>query len=297
VFFRTEKYNKALQLFNEMKQNGVQPDFYTSGILISGLLRNNNIEAALKIYNELKGVVSPGVHTWLITALIGSKRQSQIDTGISFFSEIKGTVENNNLHNAVLNCYIGLKKYDEAESLFQEMKDKGPDPNVVTFNTMIKLTELGKLNRLLQLLGEMKRLNIEGDAVTTNSIMTSLISHEKYDNAISFFEEMSEKRDLISYNLVMKANFRLGNIKRALYYMSAMKNSGFEPDPYTYHIVITELLKLDEVEKARKFLEEMTTKGFQPGHDILSHFEKKIESHDTSKEQRVLSLLLKLPIN
>lgn len=96
-------------------------------------------------------------------------------------------------YNAVINALVMCSQYAKADEFWREMQDSGIDPNLVTFNTMLKSCFGGldeDVRRAFGLLQEMEDRGINADRVTLNSLINACVSAGRVRDAQDVYDQM-----------------------------------------------------------------------------------------------------------
>lgn len=96
-------------------------------------------------------------------------------------------------YNAVINALVMCSQYAKADEFWREMQEAGIEPNLVTFNTMLKSCFGGMeedVQRAFRLLKEMEERGISADRVTLNSLINACVSAGRVQDAHGVYEQM-----------------------------------------------------------------------------------------------------------
>lgn len=96
-------------------------------------------------------------------------------------------------YNAVINALVMCSQHAKADDFWHEMQDSGIEPNLVTFNTMLKSCFGGMdedVKRAFRLLKEMEDRGISADRVTLNSLINACVSAGRVGDAQGVYERM-----------------------------------------------------------------------------------------------------------
>lgn len=96
-------------------------------------------------------------------------------------------------YNAVINALVMCSQHSKATEFWQQMQDSGIEPNLVTFNTMMKSCFGGMdddVRRAFALIREMEERGISADRVTLNSLINSCVSAGRVRDAQQVYEQM-----------------------------------------------------------------------------------------------------------
>lgn len=112
------------------------------------------------------------------------------------------------IHNAALATLFGSGEVERAQEIFAEMTAKGL-PNVVTYNTMVKVyCARGDVTNTRSLLRQMEKNGIEPDAVTYNSLLDCTVKTGAMPDALQVLDEMEATGlpfDKYTVSIMMKA--------------------------------------------------------------------------------------------
>ncbi|XP_038899857.1 pentatricopeptide repeat-containing protein At3g22470, mitochondrial-like [Benincasa hispida] len=162
--------DKARELFEEMKAQGMVPDVISYNSLIHGFCRSGKWEEAKFLFNEM---VDQGVRPNLVT----------FSVLIDMFCKAGKVIKAKEL----LEMMIQRGKLEAASELFEKLSQEGLQPDVVTYNIMIhgfcKKRQVDKSNKseeVVQLLHRMVQKDVSPDACTCTIGVDMLCKDEKY---------------------------------------------------------------------------------------------------------------------
>lgn len=96
-------------------------------------------------------------------------------------------------YNAVINALVMCAQHAKAEEMWRDMQGDGIQPNLVTFNTMLKSCFGGlddDVARAFRLLEEMDERGISADRVTLNSVINACVSAGRVEDAQQVYHMM-----------------------------------------------------------------------------------------------------------
>ncbi|KAF3782577.1 Pentatricopeptide repeat-containing protein [Nymphaea thermarum] len=230
-YARNRHIGEALDLLNQMEEEGIQPDLITWNSLISGYSRMGQSKQALVLIRQLnKTGFTPNVVSW--TAMISgcSKAGNYGDALLAFREMQKAGIQPNaatvaslvsvtaalaSFHQgAELHCYAirnGLDDYkyvasalvdmysrsgslENAYHVFSKIKDK----NLVCWNAMIKGYALHRLGeKAISIYDEMREIGIQPDGVTFTSLLSACSHSGLLVEGWKFFDSMREEFGVI----------------------------------------------------------------------------------------------------
>eukprot|EP00977_Amphora_coffeiformis_P006716 scaffold1475_cov167-Amphora_coffeaeformis.AAC.9 len=147
-----------------------------------------------------------------------------------------------------------MKASQHAKSLLSEMEKIGISPDLVTYNTLLKLYSKHlhpkrRAEKCVSLLREVGKLHHEG--------------------------RLSSGPDIVSYNTVMAALSRFGDYKskeQAISLFTEMQHRGLKPDRATYNTLMSIYAKLEEPENVEKVFRSMQVPAEAGGPDLRQDF-------------------------
>uniref|UniRef100_A0A6B2L397 PROP1-like PPR domain-containing protein n=1 Tax=Arcella intermedia TaxID=1963864 RepID=A0A6B2L397_9EUKA len=141
---------------------------------------------------------------------------------------------------------------DEAKERFREMKASGRIPNAITYAQMFKVYANDSLDKLKELLSEMKGYNIPLDVTLYKSLLGALERLSEYDEAISIFTLMKTDLAIVPsrgcYNIMMRVYSKKGNPEKVKALFHEMRKHYVLPTMVTMVSQIKEAKSVQEVE-------------------------------------------------
>lgn len=99
-------------------------------------------------------------------------------------------------YNAIINALVMCSEFDQANQLWSEMLSSGIQPNLVTYNTMLKSCFSGTskdVTHAFALVEEMEKNHISADRVTLNSLINACVAAGRVHDAWKVYETMRER--------------------------------------------------------------------------------------------------------
>lgn len=121
-------------------------------------------------------------------------------------------------YNAVINALVMCAQHAKARELWTEMQESGIDPNLVTYNTMMKSCFGGTdedVERAFALVKEMEHRGIAADRVTLNSLINACVTAGLLHDAQRVYEQMRQRNiepDDFTFTTLAKAGASQNNV-------------------------------------------------------------------------------------
>ncbi|KAE9459000.1 hypothetical protein C3L33_09114, partial [Rhododendron williamsianum] len=274
---------------SELKQNIIT---YTS--VISGYSKWRRLEEALSLYDDmLKNGLLPDTFAelplmWSVHHIDGwtFKVGKPLEAEDIKLGDMKGVesvlqvMEAQNVHanaiiySSVIKGYTRKGMLDAAANVMRNMVRKNVRPNVFTYCILIDgyFKAGGKMDEAQVVFGDMVSKGLSTDRVNYTSLMDGFFKVGKESAALDVAEEMAEKNmeqsglapNLATYNTMINAYCKKGNLENALKLWDDMKNSGLMPNLITCNTMVGGLCQAGEIDKAMDLLNEVMVVGFHP---------------------------------
>jgi leucine-rich PPR motif-containing protein len=232
--FQHKEHVKGKEIFEQMIQQGIQPNETVFNTMIHGYLKNGKSSEALQVYDSMeKYNVTPGVVTF--TSIIEYLCNNDLNTGLDLFSQVEK--KNAVTYTVVINALIQQQAYKKSteerfqpETYINDMIKNGITPNAHFISVVLKwawrhgdVKEENILNDLV------KRFNVKPSVGAINATMDELIQQDMIERAWKLFNT-SEIKNVTSYNIMLKGCKTIDKVESLL---EQMKKEGFTPDEWT----------------------------------------------------------------
>uniref|UniRef100_A0A1J3I2X1 Pentatricopeptide repeat-containing protein n=1 Tax=Noccaea caerulescens TaxID=107243 RepID=A0A1J3I2X1_NOCCA len=172
-------------------------------------------------------------------------------------------------YHLLMNIFAECGEYKAMCRLIDEMIKDGYPTTARTFNLLIcKCGEAGLAREVVEQFVKSKTFSYRPFKHSYNAILHCLLGVKQYKLIDWVYEQMLEdgfSPDVLTYNIVMFANFRLGKTDRLYRLLDEMVRGGFSPDFYTYNILLHHLATGNKPLAALNLLNHMREVGVEPG--------------------------------
>lgn len=140
--------------------------------------------------------------------------------------------------------------------------------NAFLYNKLIDVVGQARdMEKVEELLNEMKSTGIEISVVTLNTIIFSYIKAQYLEGALQVFEQMKEydcEPNVVTYTCFINAYCKIGDYEKAMTMYRTMLDAGCTPNNHTYCAVLKVLGYTGKLEDARDLLRRMPSLGVRP---------------------------------
>ncbi|KAJ7539126.1 hypothetical protein O6H91_11G077500 [Diphasiastrum complanatum] len=255
---------EAIKLFEEMQQNGVQPDKITFQSVLKACGRISLHEGRM-IHRQ---VVNMGLESDMhigSTLVDMYANFGSIHEAHKVFNEMlaRDTVA----WNALITGYAQQGSGLEVLQLFKVMKDEGIDPDGVTFVSVLKACgsmgdlENGKLVHTMVL-----KRKLGSDVYIGATIIDMYAKCGSLNDAKQVFDNLVE-RDLVAWNAMIAGYVQHGYGRQALELFKNMKEEGLKPDIFTFASVLKACGCIAALDQGKLIHAQIRESGLEP--DLL----------------------------
>ncbi|XP_073035206.1 uncharacterized protein [Primulina eburnea] len=170
--------------------------------------------------------------------------------------------------NFINEIFSKSEEFKAVWRLVDEMIEKGYPTTARTFNILIcACGEVALARKVVERFIKSKTFNYRPFKHSFNAILHSLLTQNQYRLIEWVYQQMSvegHSPDVLTYNIIMCAKFRLGKLDQFHRLLEEMGRNGFSPDSHTFNLLLHVLGKGDKPIAALKLLNHMREVGVDP---------------------------------
>lgn len=242
------------------------PEFDTT--CFNGLLRTlcqeKSMTDARNVYHSLKRDFHPDLITFNIL-LSGWKSAEEAE---SFFDEMKdmGVKPDIVSYNSLIDVYCKGREMDKAYKIFEKMKEEDIMPDVITYTSLIGgLGLIGQPDKARDILEEMKEYGVYPDVPAYNAVIRNYCIAKRLGDAYNLMDEMISKGlnpNPTTYNLLFRVFYWSNDLKNSWSLYQRMMSHGCLPNTQSCMFLIRLCRRQEQVEMALKLWNDMVEKDF-----------------------------------
>ncbi|XP_078438701.1 pentatricopeptide repeat (PPR) superfamily protein [Wolffia australiana] len=162
----------------------------------------------------------------------------------------------------------GWRSSEEAEAFFEEMKELGVKPDLVSYNCLVDVfCKNREMEKAFETLEKMREEEIYPDKLTYTSIIGGLGLIGQPDKAKNMLKEMKEHGsypDVAAYNAAIR-NFCIAKrLQDAFALLDEMELKGLSPNPTSYNIFFRVFYWSNDLTSAWRLYQRMRNRGCWP---------------------------------
>ncbi|KAJ7563082.1 hypothetical protein O6H91_03G096300 [Diphasiastrum complanatum] len=228
---------EALALYEQMKQENVQPNIATYVVLLKACARIAALEQGKLLHSQILK------HGFASDVIVGNTLVDMytkcgcIDYAHQVFKDMP---ERNVVSwNVMIAGYAQQGLGKEALALYEQMKQERVKPDDVTYVVLLKAcASIAALEQGKQLHSHIIKSGFESDLTVGNTLVDMYAKCGSIEHARHVFNNMHE-RDVVSWNVMIASYAQQGLGKEALTLLEQMQREGTKPNEVTYLSVLS----------------------------------------------------------
>ena len=256
---RTADVISVEKMLSSMLKNNIP---FQSSSLIDVMRMYNSAKSydkCIRMFDQLEVYGKPHPNPFAWGCLIEAKTENglgDVDQGIKLLKHLEKNkvVLLAEMYNPIINGLVKKNRHDEAFEKWTDMKIRGVNANVESYNIMIEQCEYQRTpERAFFLMDEMKLLDLKPSKKTFCKLIRACASAPMWVNgyedivfdALAMMEGQELIPDVEVYNALLFAFTKIGDGDAAAFYLEEMKKKGLQPDVNSYNHVLASYARFD----------------------------------------------------
>jgi pentatricopeptide repeat protein len=268
--------DEAWSFVAEMQACGVKPDRVTCSIILKSIQRNCSAESVsriLALLDDMDGEADEVLLNSFIEACIRVGRSDLLTAHLQKQrSSKKLFLTSPHAYASLIRACGYAGDISGVWETWREMRKNHISPTSITLGCIVEaLTSNGETDASYELLHEMLSDPVCKplvNAVIYGSVLKGFSHQKRFDRVWSIYQEMLEHNlqfSIVTFNTILDACARSGEMARSAVLLDSMKGQGLEPNLITYGIVIKGYCQENRLEEALQVWESMVSAtNFQP---------------------------------
>ncbi|GMI73890.1 hypothetical protein like AT1G02150 [Hibiscus trionum] len=257
------RYKQALEVCEWMNNRGERFRFSASdaAIQLDLVSKVRGVSSAEDYFLQLPDTLKDKrIYGALLNAYVQARMQEKAESLIDDMRN-KGYALHPLPYNVMMTLYMNLKEYGKVESMVSEMLEKNVSLDIYSYNIWLSSRgSQGSVERMEQAYEQMKEDRSVNPNWTTFSTMATMYIKmglpEKAEECLRNVESRITGRDRIPYHYLITLYGNVGN-KEEVYRVWKVYKSIFPSIPNLgYHALVSSLVRVNDIEGAEKIYEE-----------------------------------------
>lgn len=286
AFILCRKFKFAEEIWDDMTTLGFRPDVRTWTSLIDAY---GGIRAADQAFTVWHSMLSTGMkpdplaYRAIMSVLFDAEKLDDcMNIFRSFQKQYSSFLPDETsdvllVYNSTIHGLLFRSKFAEAQALLQHMRDKGPRPDIVTYNTFLRYHGRNEeLQALSGVLREIESLGLVGDVFTYSIVLSAMLKIRA--DAVQIVEDLMKQQGVVPnvaiYSTIIDHQMKecsMEGLKAALSLLNRMEQTeNARPNEVTYTSILAGLHRAKWLGAAtaqmymKEIRDQMVSRGIQP---------------------------------
>jgi len=265
VYVHARLFNKACDVYDMMRETGVQPDTVVYGSLMKAAVESGRLELARQLFRESG---NPDLLNYMSLIRLAG-REKDLPKAFQLLEELEKAplVIDATAYNCVLEVCVATGSRHAAATLLQRMEAKG-HVDVVSYNTYMKLLFADAAHAEVdKVLKDMKLRGLRPSVVTYNSLIKDAVMHRDMQRAWALSKQMEEEGtspDAFTCTILMKGAKHAPSSEGVDQIVDLIQRAKIVPDEVLVNCLLESCIRLRNIPRLVKILEEFKSTGVVP---------------------------------
>lgn len=272
AYFKAGLPDTAIEIYEKITKEDIPINLYVYNIMLNGLLRSNNEEAAQLLLNAgIRKNLSPDIISFntFITTYIRQKKYKEIENILALMSQVGVTPNVETYTNIIDSVYKAANKnggdpQEQIEEVIKSMNTQGIRLNVQTLTAIIDgIAKSGNGHAAnLQLYRLMQKKQLRPNSRTFTALINSEIISGDLERAVFFFNEMKQYnviQNAMNFNQIIRALAAKDDVSEAMKLFRDLVSYRYaSPNVYTYSFILQSCLNINDMTSAGEVLAHLS---------------------------------------
>jgi len=271
------KAGEVWAILDEMKSRSIKPNQITCSILLKTIRSDTSAANVELVLNILDSIMAEGMDEVLLSSVVEACiRAGRVDLLVPHLkrqtSSKRVQVQGPHTYGSIIRAYGFVNDVAGAWETWREMRKRHIVPTAVTLGCMVEaVVSNGDPEAGYELIQDMlsdTQCRPLVNAVIYCSVLKGLSHQKKFARLWVVYEEMLIQKvqfSIITFNTMVDACSRSGEMKRISGLLESMVSQGIEPNLITYSAILKGYCQENRLDEAFELMETMVkTTSFKP---------------------------------
>ena len=278
-------------IIREINRRGLKPNDITLNTVIDIMIESGNFDLAWKYFDDMENIyeVEPDIYTYS-TLLKSIKNfepdQKNIEKAFEILkilklSKTKGIKPDEILYNCLLDTCVKYGRMEQAENIFNDMKEAFVTPSKITYAIMIRgYGNDYNLPRAFEIFNEMKLNNISANEIIYGCLLNACVKSSKIEKVCEIYEEITNTTDIamniVLYSTLIKGYTKTKNFNKAFEIYKSMQNDkNVTPNIICHNAILDSCVECNNINMMNQIYEEIKSNAVNdenaPQPDLITY--------------------------
>ncbi|KAJ7300180.1 hypothetical protein O6H91_Y053900 [Diphasiastrum complanatum] len=242
--------HEAINLFQQMKQTGIEPDKVAFVVVLKACARIGSLEQGEQFHSD---TIERGFESDVIVGntLVDMYAKCRcIERARQVFNKMSG--RNVFSWSVMIAGYAQQGLGKEALALYEQMKQEDVQPNNVTYVVLLNAcASIAALEQGKQLHSHIIKSGFESDVVVGNTLIDMYAKCGSIEHALQVFKNMHE-RNVVSWNAMIAGYAHHGLVKEALAMYGQLIEEGGQTNKVTFAVLLKACASIAALEQGKQ---------------------------------------------
>ncbi|KAJ7533582.1 hypothetical protein O6H91_13G056000 [Diphasiastrum complanatum] len=255
---------EAIILFQRMQNTGIAPDKIAYVVVLKACARIAAVEQGKQLHSDIS---KRGFETDVVvgnTLVDMYAKCGCIEDACGVFNKLSG--RNVVSWSVMIAGYAQQGLGNEALALYEQMKQKGVQPDNVTYVVLLKAcASITALEHGKQIHSHIIKNGFELDVIMGSALVDMYAKCGCIEHARQVFNNLQHERNVVSWNAMIAGYAQQGLGKEALALYERMKHEGVQPDSVTYVVLLNSCASIAALEQGKQLHSHIIRSGIDMG--------------------------------
>ena len=280
-----QKMDSLLEDLRKSSTN--KPNDVTINTVLDVLIKAGEIKRAWDLFDNMKSIygIEPDKYSYstIIKALKYDLDPTKLEKAFGILEFLKNKTSNLNdeiIFNCLLDVCVRLGKMDQAEKVFNEMKENKLSPSKITYAIMMKgFGQVYQLDRAFAIFDEMINNNVAPNEIIYGVLLNACVRSSNISKVTQVYQDILKRNiemNVILYTTLIKAYTKVKDLNSAIEVYNVMvKDSKIDKNIVVHNAMLDCCVECNKIEKMNEIYEQIKSSAIEdenhPQPDLITY--------------------------
>lgn len=262
AYVRHGECARAVQLYESMRQEGVQPNKYIFSCILKACGNTRSLRQGELLHDQ---IIKSGHDSDVFVGSALIDMYANCDC-LKEAHEVLVVLKSQDVvpWNAMIVGYVHCGHGLPALKLFEKMQQEGVQPGKITFSCVLKAcSSVGAIREGKLIHDLIIQSEFESDAIISSTVINMYAKCGRLEEALAAFERLASRRTLVSWNAILAGCAQHGHTLLAFELFERMQQESISPDIISFCCVLGACGHNGEIMWGRFIHDEIVRNGLE----------------------------------